>query len=305
MSKPKLCLWFADMWGHGDFQFNPKDNYFTSLFSLKFDVQLDRTNPDILIYSCFGLSHYDFNCKKIFFSGENIQTNPLIPIEPDFEYCDIFLGKFKTSERSLYLPLWVIFVNWFSLFQPRPLPSNPTYAIPLTDLLYNSSERSLPGFHDRKDLLFINNNFIKNRVQLFLDLDPHICIDSFGSLFNNQGSRLRGNELDKHKLLLQYKTTIAMENSFFHGYNTEKIIQPYAAGCIPVYSGGLDTTVFNSKSMIFANDYTRAALFEEVKKVTSDPLYWEKYISQPLFNSNMLPEYFLPEYVLAWILERV
>jgi len=305
MNKPILRLWFTDMWCHGVYQFNPTDNYFTSLFSIAYEVQLDEVQPDLLVYSCFGRNHLKYTCKKIFFSGENIQTNPSIPVDPCYEECDLYLGKYPTGDKNLYLPLWVIFVNWFSLFQPRPLPSNPTYSIPLTSLLSDAGQRSLPGWNDRSDLLFINNNFIKNRVRLFLDLDPHVNIDSFGSLFNNQDGCLRGHELDKHKLLLKYKTTIAMENSSFPGYNTEKIIQPYAAGCVPIYSGGLDTAIFNSRAMVVADNFSRSSLLQEVLRVISDPLYWESYIRQPLFVSNKLPEYLLPEYVLSWVQNRL
>ena len=62
------------MWGHGEYQFNPSDNYFTDLLSLRYIVVIDPVNPDVLIYSCFGLDHLNYSCYKIFFTGENIRS---------------------------------------------------------------------------------------------------------------------------------------------------------------------------------------------------------------------------------------
>ena len=77
-----LKIAFADMWGYDDptptgiysYFFNPYDNYFTDLFSQKFNVQITNNNPDLLIYSVFGDSYKRFKCKKLLFSGENLRA---------------------------------------------------------------------------------------------------------------------------------------------------------------------------------------------------------------------------------------
>jgi len=295
------------MWGHGPYQFNPADNYFFDLFSLRYKVVLDRTTPDLLIYSCFGLEHKKYKCFKIFFSGENIPNpNPAIKVNPDYSECDISLTKFASNNVNLYFPLWAMFINWFSKYQPRPLPSNPTYLTAITDITKNAAERSLKGFDLRDDVLFINNNFIKDRVMLFLDLQKYVPIDSYGQLFTNVESPLRGSELDKHKLLLRYKTSIAFENSHYPGYNTEKIIQPYAAGCIPIYSGGLDQNIFNKAALIYAAEYsTRRALVERIVNVCNCSSLWEEIVNEPLFVENTVPHYLEPRFVLEWIGARL
>jgi hypothetical protein len=302
--KPVLRLYFADMWGHGPYQFNMHDNYFTDLFSLKYDVIIDSNNPDILLYSCFGLDHRKFSCFKIFFSGENIPSRDTrVNINPDYSECNLSLSKFSTSTRNYYFPLWALFVNWFSKYQPRPLPSNPTYSVPIKDLMLTASSRSLPGYETRQPVLFINNNLIKNRVMLFLDLEAAIPVHSYGRLFNNvESGPIRGTELDKHNLMLGFRFTISMENSFFNGYNTEKIIQPYCAGSIPIYSGGLDTSIFNKRSLILEQDYaSRADLVDEILKINSSQCAWEDKLSEPLFCENKIPDQFYPESVLYWI----
>jgi len=302
-NKPTLRLHFCDMWGHGLYQFNPEDNYFYDLLSLKYNIELDSISPDVLIYSCFGLDHLNYRCFKIFFSGENIpNSNPHILVNPDYNQCNISLSKFPSSDQNLYFPLWALFINWFGKSQPRRLPSNPTYSTALSDLLNTGPQRSLNGFQNRENMMFINNNFVKDRVMLFLELERRIHVDSYGQLFNNVSSPLRGSELDKHNLLLSYKSTIAFENSYYPGYNTEKIIQPYAAGCVAVYSGGLDETIFNKKAMIFAQDFsTRQDLVERIMLILKNESAWEDCINQPLFINNKIPDNFDPNYIIEWI----
>ena len=65
--KNKLKLAFSDMWGFEDYQFNPEDNYFTDLLGLRFDIELNQKNPDLLIYSVFGSTYQNYSCKKILF----------------------------------------------------------------------------------------------------------------------------------------------------------------------------------------------------------------------------------------------
>ena len=37
--KPKLKLAFSDMWGFEDYQFNPRDNYFTDLLLYIYEIK--------------------------------------------------------------------------------------------------------------------------------------------------------------------------------------------------------------------------------------------------------------------------
>ena len=138
----KLKIWFSDMWGYENYQFDTKNNYFSSLLSLRYKVKLDSTNPDLLIYSCFGEKHKTFDCKKIFFTGENsVPPGVTRQIYPCYEDCDYSLSFFPDSSKNKYFPLWVIFINWFGEDNPKALPSNPTYLVE-PEFLIASKERN-------------------------------------------------------------------------------------------------------------------------------------------------------------------
>lgn len=242
-----LKLYFEDMWGYDQFQFNPHDNYFTNLFKLNFNVVIDP-NPDILIFSVFGLNNRRYNCKKIFFCGENTGHNFRDPIT---EPCNASLSQFEEKDKNIYFPLWGLFVNWFHQEQPKPLPSNPTFHCDVGNIIN-------PGRVDKnKFCAFINNNPIEDRLRMFELLSKYKKVDSYGGLHNNVGGPIRGSEQAKMLVLKDYKFTIAFENSYHPGYNTEKIIQPLAVNTIPLYKGGERVLeFFNKNKIIFANNFS-------------------------------------------------
>ena len=93
--KEILRINFCDFWNH----FNPMDNYFYRLLAMDFRIEISD-DPDFLIYSCYGEEHLNFDCYKIYYSGENQKIN--------WNACDIALG-FEESTKLLYrrLPNWI------------------------------------------------------------------------------------------------------------------------------------------------------------------------------------------------------
>lgn len=297
----KLKLAFSDMWGFEDYQFNPHDNYFTDLFKTKFNVEINQNNPDLLIYSVFGNNYKNFNCKKILFSGENLDAGK--GEIPHYDDSDVTLSHYEDWPKEIFMPLWVIFVNWFNKDQPRPLPSNPTYTVSL-DLIQKNRDRFLK---DRKFCAFINNNQIQDRIELFTQLNDSQRVDSFGSLFNNAGKTLRGSQQDKVKLLEDYKFNIAFENSYHKGYNTEKIIEPLEAGCIPLYNGGEKVKdYFNPSSFLYYKDFESMDTYvTQILNIhINQDLYEEMVLCPPLNLENIYRD-LKPEVVLNSLLEKL
>lgn len=253
-----LKIAFADMWGYVDrssvgdlsYEFNPHDNYFTDLFGLKYNVVIDQVNPDLLLYSVFGNSYTQYNCKKVLFSGEH-KTRSKTHLS-HYNDSTVTLSHYTDEQKEIFMPLWVLHTNWFDKSQPRTLPSNPCYSITL-DKITKNRERFLTN---RKFCLFLNNNPIEDRLQLFNLLQEKIHVDSYGTLQNNTGKTLRGTQQNKVFLLHDYKFNIAFENCYHPGYVTEKIIEPFEAGCIPLYNGGEKVKeYFNEKSYLYLKDY--------------------------------------------------
>ena len=303
--RPELRLAFSDMWGHGRYAFHPTRNYFYKLLSLYYNVSLVDHDPDLLIFSCFGNNHKNISAKtKLFFCGENsIPSGCDRMIRPDYSKCDISLSQYPASHRNYYFPLWALFINWFHEADTIDLPSNPTYLTNPKTLLWN---RDTYIEEKTYDCCFMNNNHIPDRVALFELLNEKIFVNSYGKLHNNVGYLLRGHEGDKCDILKNHKLTIAYENSYRHGYNTEKIIHPYSVGSIPIYSGGLDRTVFNSKALFYIEDYASTeAMVEDIVSTIGDTSLYRAKLREPLFVNNIIPDKFKPIAVLSWIAERL
>lgn len=305
----KLKIAFTDMWGYDDptpggvlsYFFNPYDNYFTDLFSQKFDVQITNSNPDILIYSVFGQNYKAYNCRKILFSGENLRASK--QDIPHYNDSTVTLSHYEDEAKEIFMPLWVLHTNWFNKSQPRPLPSNPTYSISI-DKITKNREAFLTS---RKFCCFINNNVIEDRIKLFEALHRLEHVDSYGSLMNNVGYKLRGSQVDKVNLLTTYKFNIAFENSYAPGYNTEKIIEPFESGCIPLYNGSERVKeYFNEQSFLFYKSYSNLEKYvDKVLEVyRNKDLYENMVLANPL-KLDVIMKDFHPKTMLDKILERI
>lgn len=114
-------------------------------------------------------------------------------------------------------------------------------------------------------LIYCNTNKIKEREELFNTFvektNSKIC-HSYGSCYGkyketNKG-KISGNWENEEliKVYSKYKFAIAMENKCVDGYITEKILNAYYSGCIPIYWGSKNINdFFNPESFINVNDF--------------------------------------------------
>lgn len=95
-----------------------------------------------------------------------------------------------------------------------------------------------------------------------------------------------------------YKFCFAMENShpYQHHYITEKILNPFLAGCIPVYYGTPDVfDVFNRKAMVYYDPDNPAPALKQLKELyQNETLYNETLYNQPILahGNETLRKYF-------------
>jgi hypothetical protein len=92
----------------------------------------------------------------------------------------------------------------------------------------------------------------------------------------------------KYEALRDYRFNLCFENSIFPGYYTEKALQAWAAGCIPLYFSdpyfGAD---FNPKAMINRIGFrTLAEFVEAVRRVNDSPGLMAQFRREPLLTSR-------------------
>jgi hypothetical protein len=278
-----MKLAFTDFWDG----FQPHNNFFLHLFGEIYkDVELVAPSEefDVLIYSCFGDSHKKFDKNKvvkIFYAGEKffIQGQNAKVIEPNFEECTYsFSYEFNEHEgKNVRIPLWLLQIDWFD----KANYVNPEYVIPLNEIKDNEFIRTPKD----KFCVFVNNSLFENRIECIEKLNKYKKVDCYGKPFKNWFY----GELNKYKIISQYKFIICFENFLYSGYHTEKLVHAKSAGCVPIYSAEKEGVAkdFNVNSFINLEDFgSMDELVDYIIKVDNDDDLYNKYKNEPIFNEE-------------------
>ena len=243
MEPRKIKVAFTDFWDG----FDPADNFFIRILSQLGEVVLSD-EPDYLFFSVFGNEHLDYNCVRIFYTGENQA--------PDFNLCDYALGfeRMEFGDRYLRLPNWLLYTADVRRMEDK-------HRIPDADWL--AGRDGFCGF------VCSNNHSSPERNQFFDCLSAYKHVASGGRFRNNVG----GPVADKLEFLKGFRFSIAFENCSHPGYATEKIVQAFGAGNIPIYWGDPQIAeTFNPESFVNCHDYgSWDEVVEAVRAIDADP----------------------------------
>lgn len=223
---------------------------------------VESDTPDFLFYSVFGQEHLKYDCVRIFWTGENVV--------PDFNICDYGIGfaRLTFEDRYLRAPLYLFYEEDYERAKRKHLISD--------EEIKNKSRFC--------NFVYSNGKATLDRARLFEMLSQYKQVDSGGRYMNNVGGPVE----DKYEFQKHYKFSIAFENCSSNGYVTEKLIQAFAAGTIPIYWGDPSVAeVFNEKAFINCNKYeSLEAVVEEIKKIDQDPVLFEEYLKQPIWRQS-------------------
>lgn len=241
--KKKIKIDFVDFFRG----FDKENNQFTHILRKRYDVEISDT-PDYIFFSSFGKHFLDYDCVKIYFTGECIV--------PDFNLCDYAMAfdHISFGDRYLRVPLYEV------------LHYKPKYQTLINGTIPVKSKTDFCGF------VVSNDQGMKERLQMYKLLSAYKKVESGGRYMNNIGGPIK----DKFAFDQSHKFSLAFENCSHKGYTTEKIVEAFAAGAIPIYYGNPEIgKEFNTKA--FVNIYDFASLEDAVKRVIeidqNDELY--------------------------------
>lgn len=266
MSKSTIRIAFADL--------NEIDNYIIHFLRQEYDLIIDSEAPDFLFFSCAGTSHFKYkNCIKIFITVESII--------PDFNDCDYAITSRRISfdGRHFFLPPALAYTLGDTI-SPTRLPQNPEKR-KFCSFLYSSIHNR--GSRYRKDFcLYLMEHY--KHVDCPGRVLHNIDIPSLSERYDIEGWRS-----SKIKYLADYKFNIAFENADIDGYITEKLMDCFLAGTVPIYWGSSKNLApFPKEAIIHANDYPDfKSLVAKIKEIDEDDeLYLKILHANPLFQSN-------------------
>ena len=285
-----LKIYFCDFWDN----FQQTDNYFYHLLSMKYDVEIDDKNPDIVFYSLFGSENKKYNKDafiKVFYTGENRR--------PDFNECNYSISfDYLDDNHNLRLPLWVLHFNWFK----RPYIESRDHAYLHDTKSFLEKNINLENKNKFCSFIASNPNSSK-RIDFAIKLNRYKKVDSPGRVLNNIPNLPgRGDQIYKILFLNDYKFNISFENSSYDGYCTEKIVHSMFSNCIPIYYG--DKMVFkdfNPKSFLNLHNYeSDEHLINDIIEIDNNIVKYKQILEEPWFENNIFPERYLPENVITF-----
>lgn len=237
--------------------FNPEDNTITNILRERYEVELSD-QPDYLFYSNFNKEYIKYDCVRIFYTGECLV--------PDFNLCDYAMAfeNMDFGDRYLRVPL-------YELFHYRD-----KYQLLLDNTVEQSVKTDFCGF------VVSNDSGMSERKEMFEILSAYKRVDSGGRYMNNIGGPVK----DKFAFDKKHKFSLTFENCCHDGYTTEKIVEAFAAGAIPIYYGNpLIGREFNTKAFINVHDFASLAdVVEYVKRIDSDQLLYNQIKSEPIIT---------------------
>ena len=243
----------------------------------KYEFVEDGNNADVVISSVFGNVQYPKE-KTIFIIGENLR--------PNFLRCKFALSHDLDSYygKNCYLPIWYTKIAWPG-FKYKPndkLKDHPHeqdgYGYIKLESLMTKRNLNLTK-NKKKFCAMINKNPEILRLNLFAFISSsYKKVDGFGPIFGNVTKQ------PKLKILKDYKFCLCPENSFYPGYITEKLIEAWFAGTIPIWSGSILSKGFiNQNSFINYQNFNEMGKF--IQKIIRLDQNFEEYIDmyqQPL-----------------------
>jgi len=118
------------------------------------------------------------------------------------------------------------------------------------------------------------------RINMYMALQSAGPVTGYGHMFNNPLHR------SKFEVLSQFRFCLCPENSLYPGYHTEKLLDAWYGGCVPLYNGdrllGRD---FNPSALVNYQDFLDLDWFvDHTRRLDASREAYEAIRSQPLLS---------------------
>lgn len=213
---------------------------------------------------------------------------------------------FRINYPNSDLNVWMTFENR----RPPHSKFDLTLSFDIDD--YNQTNVYFPLIYAYTDLLNNSSSYVRHRITIETAQNPrelsHANRNKFACVFisNPEAQRMRviealrkigpvdvfgrvsGNYVkNKIETASQYKFQICLENDLYPGYITEKPLEAWISGNIPIYSG-LDTQqILNPKSVLnLASLQNLESLLDSVNDLRKNDDAREFMMKEPLLSKN-------------------
>jgi hypothetical protein len=248
--------------------------YITKLLRNEYYIQLtdDSNEADIIFTNHWKPEKVNINLDKkiIYWSGESYPNNIIQNNKPYIEL-DSFINS--NSNTSFHFPYMLACKYWNKNIKQ-----------------FNNEKTKFLAFCVSNGNAYSN---CANRINIFnkfCQAFPDKIIEALGSEYGNYKEKHRKIEgyhatLNTIEEYSKFKFVLAIENNIKEGYVTEKIINAFASGAVPIYQGCSKTVKkqFNKKCYIDINDFKSIEdCIEYVKNISNEE--YNKMITTDIYN---------------------
>lgn len=237
-----------------------------SLLKKHYDIEFSE-DPEYLFYNEGDYEHLNYQCIKVFYTGENIH--------PNFNFCDyaISFDYLDFEDRHYRLPIYLV----ATFYREKELALSSGHDFTEQKPFSQADLSAKTGFCS-----FVYSNYLGDgsRKAFFDRLNGYKKVSSGGKYLNNTGSPVD----NKLEFETKHKFSIAFENSSRSGYTTEKIVTSLMAKTIPIYWGNPRIhEEFNEGRFVNCH---RFASFDEVvariKEIDNNDELYIKMMNEPI-----------------------
>ena len=259
--RKKIVLYSVDL-----FSLEFHKNWLKQLLKENFIIKFDSNRPDYLIYNVFGSEHLNpkyNNSIKIAIFTENMI--------PNFNEVDYAIGHYHINYLDRYFKYNIFFwkdINNFYISRNKAL---------------NSPKRL------KFCAALISNNFSTDgfRLEFIKELNKYKKVDMGGTV----GKNIKESIINKFEFFGSYKFTIAMENSEGDGYISEKIVDSFLAGTIPIYYGDymIDEYINPKTYILIKGEKDIKAKIKYIKEIDNNDQLYKKILKENvLLDKNIV-----------------
>ena len=197
---------------------------------------------------------------NIWYTAENIRP----PLEMDFDaFLSFDLDRYDGS--NFYFPLW------FCRLGPTIDAAN--------EMQHSLTKKREVGDPRTFNFCIVASNPEQIRNYFISRLKKYSDVSIYGKL----GTPVK----NKNSTLQNYNFNICFENDLYPGYVTEKAIEAYMSGCIPVWRGDDAGEFLNNEAIINVTGLSVADAIERVINVSADSNLVQYMREQPLLKKTI------------------
>jgi Glycosyltransferase family 10 (fucosyltransferase) C-term/Alpha-(1,3)-fucosyltransferase FucT N-terminal domain len=199
---------------------------------------------------------------RLFQTGENIRHD-YVPADYTLSF-DLGVN----SDRHFRLPLWMECIDWSHELIIHDQTVRYAKRLGLDELMRPLGREVLKR---PQRVSMFTSHLREPRRSLMAACSRIMPFDGYGRVFDRSIRNHNLSGIDKFEVLQGYRFNLCPENGLYPGYYTEKVVEAFGAGCIPITWADQNIACdFNPKAVVNSLDFASVGYYEGISAALSE-----------------------------------